>query len=412
MAAGKQSDAEPTPRDEERLREACEKSLARVPSSIERIPAGLGTRRFYRIAFDAGAPSHLIARLEAEFASLPGNAPKLASGDTEAEPEPPPWLPEPALEPLRSFLEDAGLPVPASALHDEAAGLDLLEDVGDTTLLDVAKSERLERYREACDLIPRLQSLDADPEQVPAFARTYDRALVDSKAWKWLHWTIPLLLDRPASPSEIRETTALFEHIHDLAAAAPMALSHRDFKAENLHLTTSRFSSADPALTSPRLVMIDVQGAFLAPPEYDLVCLLCDMQVELDPEEISRLAEETRPRLPAAPSRAVFEERFDALTLARVCKDVSHVIHASLRRGDRRRWKEIPRAFDLLSEAAERRQNSFPGARALTSVIQTLTRAVESADSQGLGPRKNPGQTAGDSVGKRADAQSGEKTAR
>ena len=322
-----------------RLRKVCEKHLARTPRSIENIPAGLGTRRFYRIEFETGAPSRLIARLEAN--------PTGAQRVRHAEPEPPQWLPEPALEPVRTFLEEAGLPVPKSAFHDAVAGLDLIEDLGDQTLLDVASPERRERYLEACDLITRLQSLHAKPNEIPAFARVYDRALLDTKSWKWLHWTLPLLLGRPATEEEIAQTTALFDHIHGITDAAPLALSHRDFKAENLHLSGSSAASspspeADFSSTTPRpehrLVMIDVQGAFLAPPEYDLVCLLCDMQVELGPEEIAALAEHSRTRLPSAPDRAIFEERFDALTLARVCKDVSHVIHAGLRRGDGRRW--------------------------------------------------------------------------
>ena len=390
-----------------RLRKVCEKHLSRTPCSIENIPAGLGTRRFYRIEFETGAPSRLIARLEANPAD--------AQMVRHAEPEPPQWLPEPALEPVRTFLEEAGLPVPKSAFHDAVAGLDLIEDLGDQTLLDVASPDRRERYLEACDLITRLQSLHAEPNKIPAFARVYDRALLDTKSWKWLHWTLPLLLGRPATEEEIAQTTVLFDHIHAITDAAPLALSHRDFKAENLHLSGSSAASspspqADFSSTTPRpehrLVMIDVQGAFLAPPEYDLVCLLCDMQVELDPEEIAALAEHTRTRLPNAPDRAVFEERFDALTLARVCKDVSHVIHAGLRRGDGRRWKEIPRAFSLISAVGERRGSTFPGARALTSVIQALTVAVEAADS----PHEGPGESTGKSI--RKSDESGSDTER
>ena len=386
-----------------RLRKICEKHLSRTPCSIENIPAGLGTRRFYRIEFERGAPSRLIARLEANPAD--------AQMVRHAEPEPPQWLLEPALEPVRTFLEQAGLPVPKSAFHDAVAGLDLIEDLGDQTLLDVASPDRRERYLEACDLITRLQSLHAEPNKIPAFARVYDRALLDTKSWKWLHWTLPFLLGRPATEEEVAQTTLLFDHIHAITDAAPLALSHRDFKAENLHLAASPpspqagFSSTTPR-PEHRLVMIDVQGAFLAPPEYDLVCLLCDMQVGLDPEEIAALAEHTRTRLPSAPDRAVFEERFDALTLARVCKDVSHVIHAGMRRGDGRRWKEIPRAFSLISAVAERRGSTFPGARALTSVIQALTVAFETADS----PHQGPGESTGKSV--RKSDESGSDTER
>ncbi len=81
-----------------RLRNVCEKHLSRTPRSIKNIPAGLGTRRFYRIEFETGAPSRLIARLEAD----PADAQRVRHAKTE--PEPPQWLPEPVLESVRTFL--------------------------------------------------------------------------------------------------------------------------------------------------------------------------------------------------------------------------------------------------------------------------------------------------------------------
>ena len=72
----------------------------------------------------------------------------------------PVWLPEPPLEPLRGFLENAGLPVPRSYLHDSGLGVDLLEDVGDRSLAGAWPASRDSLYREACALIPRLQALE------------------------------------------------------------------------------------------------------------------------------------------------------------------------------------------------------------------------------------------------------------
>jgi len=350
------------------LQSVCPAQLGRTPSRIEPMLAGLGTRRFHRIFFeneDAADPATLIARFEAEAATT--------SSDAEA---PPAWLPEPSLEPLRSFLSDNGIPVPASALHDSAHALDLLEDVGDRTLGDLANSERQAWTRVACSQLPRLQSLSPETPgggQVEAFHRPFDRQLVASKAWKWLQWTIPLLLGRPASDEETRETHALFDHIASLAVDAPLRLAHRDFKAENLHLLTSG--------PDERLVWIDVQGAFMAPPEYDLVCVLYDLQVDHDEAFVESLFAETRAALPDTPPAEVSEERFDALAIARVCKDVAHVVHAGHVRNDPRRWHEIPRGLELISRAAGRRAHTFPGARALSCVIEALTEALESADS-------------------------------
>jgi aminoglycoside/choline kinase family phosphotransferase len=353
---------------------------------IERLAAGLGQRRFYRLRRPPGDSTGPTTRSGAQDA--PGNPPETLIARFEAEPSspsesagaasPPAWLPEPPLEPLRSFLERAGLPVPASFLHDPERGLDLLEDVGHRTLLDVVDPDRLHLYREACRLIPRLQSLDATPEAIPAFGRVYDRALVRTKAWKWLHWAVPGLLGRPPTPDERAQVEGGFERIADDLADAPRRLSHRDFKAENLHLV------GDTA-TGPKLVMIDVQGAFLAPPEYDLVCLLNDVQTDLDEALTSTLIEETLVSLPDPCPPEQARRRFDALALMRLCKDVSHIVDAALNRGDRRRWHEIPRGLALIDRAAQRLTNSFPEIRELTCVIHALTQAARSADAESRG---------------------------
>ena len=353
-------------RDHERLARLVRRHLGRPVVRAEAMAAGLGTRRFHRLFFDDGAgPPTLVARIEDDGAVPP---------TTSDWPNAPAWLDEPALEPLRGFLADAGLSVPDSALHLSDEGVDLLEDVGGTNLLQVSAEERRLRTLEACGWLPRLQALHASADTIPAFGRRYDRRLVSTKAWKWLHWTVPMLLGREATDEETAETDALFEAIADLAEAAPQRLAHRDYKAENLHLVPDEEQG-------PRLVMIDVQGAFLAPPEYDLACLLYDLQVDHDEAFVDEALDRTRPALPDAPDGSTFHARFDALALARLCKDVSHVVHAGVARGDRRRWHEIPRGLHLIDRIAGRRTHTLPGLRALTSVTAALTAALESADS-------------------------------
>lgn len=354
--------------------EQVEQQLGRKVSASLPIEAGLGTRRFYRLSFATGAPATMVARCEPSPTPAPGGARPVL-------PPAPAWLPEPPLEPLRSFLEQAGIAVPRSYGHFPLLGLDLLEDVGPLNLLRHRGADRIERYREACAVVPRLQALSADPARIPAFGRRYDRALLGTKLWKWLHWAIPGLLGREPATNEIDDCDALFEAIGDLLDAAPRRLAHRDYKAENLHL---RADPSDPD-ARPSLVLIDVQGAFMAPPEYDLVCLLYDLQSDLDEASASRLFAEVVPRLPDHPSSQTARRRFDAIAVARLAKDVAHVVHAGLARGDRRRWHEIPRGLELLERAARRLEPDFPGIPTLISVIHALTRGAQATDIAGEG---------------------------
>lgn len=381
--------------DHRLIRALCDSELPHLPREIHSVDAGLGARRFYRLFFDGGSTATMIARLEDTPSQLGSHSPPIAQERAThpiAKATPPVWLSEPALEPIRTLFEDGGLPVPKSFARDPESGIELLEDVGSRTLMAARGPERARLYGRACDFVPKVQRLRASPEQVPAFGRIYDRALLESKFWKFEHWTIPGLLGREAQADERDALAELTEKLSIEFENAPRRLAHRDFKAENLHWMPQEAKPGRGKAESDgdgHLVMIDVQGAFMAPPEYDLVCLLYDLQVELDEDLIAVLFEQTRPLLPDAPSLEEANRRFDLLAVARLCKDVSHVVEAGLVRNDRRRWHEIPHGLELLARAAGRQKHTFPCLRALTSVIPALTAEARSSDSPGVESSRN-----------------------
>jgi aminoglycoside/choline kinase family phosphotransferase len=359
------------PLDIERLVSLIAQRFPGADPRIERIPAGLGDRRFYRVSFDspkassAAVPATLIARIEPPSAV---SDPDLASFA---------WLPEPPLEPIRAVLEEAGLPVPRSYAHRPEQGIDLLEDAGTRTLADTTGEEQRTRYLEACDLIPRIQAIRRSREDVPAFGRIMGADLIRTKAAKVIHWSFPGLLGRPASEAESNSIEEGFAAIAALLDDAPRRLSHRDFKAENLLLAPSHDSSDK---SHERLMMTDVQGAFMAPPEYDLVCLLRDLQVELPETLVVEACESFLSRLPDAASRAESQRRFEAIGVVRLAKDIAHIVHAGRSRGDMRRWHEIPRGLTLLQDSLGRLEHTFRPARALSFVIHALTRDAQNSD--------------------------------
>src|SRR5687767_7187944 len=81
---------------ESEVRSLVESQLGVAVTKIQPIAAGIGLRRFLRVTTD-GEPRTLVARVEA--AEDPAG-------------RPPGIPPEPPVEPLRRFLESAGLPVP------------------------------------------------------------------------------------------------------------------------------------------------------------------------------------------------------------------------------------------------------------------------------------------------------------
>jgi len=310
---------------EQRVRDVAERALGAPVAGIEPLAAQLGPRRFFRVRFASGPVRTLVARVD-----RPEDPRGRPSG----------VAPEPALEPIRALLERHGLPVPASHGRDEAGGIELLEDVGDRTLRDAATAatgdERRTLYHAVCDLVPRIQRI-ADPGRgVEAFRRRLDRALFDYKAD--LFATFALASDRRAARECV---AAAFAVVADAARDAPQRLAHRDLQSANVHLRPD----GEP-------VLIDLQGAFLAPPEYDLVCLLRDSYVDLADAEVVDQAERVRSALPDAPNRDEFARRFDLLTISRKGKDLARFLQAAGERGDERYLTYVPRTLRMVRDAA------------------------------------------------------------
>jgi aminoglycoside/choline kinase family phosphotransferase len=333
-----------------RVRLALERSLRARAEAIELLPAGLGLRRFARVNVAGGPAPTLIARVE--MPEDPAGRPAGAA-------------PEPPLEPIRALLEREGLPVPRRYGADD--GVELLEDLGDRSLAEaapgLAPAARIELYREACALPPRLQRI-ADPGGVANFARRLDAAQLAYKGELFAAHALAAG-GRRATPAERSCVRDAFARIAAVAEAAPQRLAHRDFQSANLHLRD--------AAPGRRLVMIDLQGAWLAPPEYDLVCLLRDSYVELPEPEIAQQLEQARLLLPDRPDADTVAFRFAVLTLARKGKDYARFLDVAARRGDRRALAFVPTTLRHLKAAARETVAREGGAlREFAELVLTL----------------------------------------
>jgi hypothetical protein len=338
-----------------------------APVASTEMAPGLGHRRFLRLRW-SGPPGTAILRVDP-----PDARPPVAGVP-----------PEPPLEPIRAHLESAGLPVPRSYGHDAGLGLDLLEDVGDRTLEAaahaVAPAARRSLYDRAAALIVRIQAVEPPEPGAPAveaFARRLDRALIASKAHKVIHWLLPEALGREATAIERRVVERGFDDIAEQIEAAPARLAHRDYKAANIHLRPGPSGDA-----VEELVLIDLQGAFMAPPEYDLVCLLRDSHVPLADALVDELLETTLTRLPARGEQLdARRARFDALTLSRVGKDLAHYLDAATHRGDDRYLAFVEVGLARLRVASQRLVARDARWRDLGDLLGGLPRPARCADA-------------------------------
>jgi aminoglycoside/choline kinase family phosphotransferase len=341
-------DARHDPELEARLRESVRAALGAEVERIESLPDQLGARHFFRLALANSSVASLIARVDRP--EDPGNRPAGVAA-------------EPPLEPIRALLERSGCPVPGRYGGDPEAGIELLEDVGDVSLLAAAagasESERHSLYDEACGLVPKLQRI-SDPGDVEAFRRKLDDELFAYKADLFARWALPAG-GRSPTAAERKTVAAAFGIVAVECARAPYRLAHRDFQSANLHWVPGR-----------GLVMIDLQGAFLAPPEYDLVCLLRDSYVALPEAEVADHLERIRPQLPDAPESDTFTCRFDLLTLTRKGKDLARFFQTAAERGETRFLAYAPHTLALLRDAAARAAQRDPRLADFSELCQNL----------------------------------------
>lgn len=170
---------------------------------------------------------------------------------------------------VQRFLSRVGVAVPALYVDASAAGVVVLEDVGDLALRDAvdgADPAQVERcYRGAIDELLRIQ-LDGthagDPGCI-AFQQAFDERLY---LWEFEH-CIEYGVERrcgPLPPAAARRLRALFAAIAARLDREPRCLNHRDFHSWNLFVQEGRIR------------VIDFQDALMAAPAYDLATLLGD----------------------------------------------------------------------------------------------------------------------------------------
>jgi aminoglycoside/choline kinase family phosphotransferase len=274
--------------------------------------------------------------------------------------------PEPPLEPIRALLESEGLPVPRRYAADPAHGVELLEDLGEVSLADFADtanaSELESLYTEACALVPQLQRVQPRDE-IANFQRQLDAAHFQYKAERFARWSLGG--DRGASPAETQVVRDAFERIGRFVGDSPQRLAHRDLQSANLQVV-------DRSQSAARLVMIDLQGAFMAPPEYDLVCLLRDSYVELDDAAVDEHLARTRTALPDCPDEESFRLRFDLLTLTRKGKDHALFRAVAAERGDDRYLRYLPATRRYLQKASSRISSNLKEYSDLNDLIQAI----------------------------------------
>jgi N-acetylmuramate 1-kinase len=263
---------------------------------------------------------------------------------------------------IHRFLESIGAPVPKVLFRSvDRLGVLLLEDLGDTLLLDVAHADPENAawlYRRAIELMVYLH-LEGTRRLTNDCVATKQAFSTELLLWEFRHFVEYGIEERQGElPAEEKaRLDEVFLGWAEHLAGLPRVLTHRDFHARNL------------MVRGDNLVLIDFQDALLGPATYDLASLVRDSYFDLGWETVDALVEHylntwERRRGPEIDRKAFLTDLW-ATALQRNLKAAGRFVFIERVKGKPGYEKDIPRTLSYLAGYVERAPQLGPLVEAL-----------------------------------------------
>jgi aminoglycoside/choline kinase family phosphotransferase len=254
---------------------------------------------------------------------------------------PPPHEDVAAFHRVQRLLRDLGFSAPRAYRVDEAAGLMLLEDLGDRTFTRAlaAGAPEAELYRLAVDLLIRLHRTFAPRPGGGAELPPYDDGRLLDEAALLTDWYLPAL-GRAPSPAQREDYLAAWRAVLPVARRVPDTLVLRDYHVDNLMVLDGRDGVAACGL-------LDFQDAVLGPLSYDLVSLLEDVRRDVPAELVAEMRARYLAGMPEL-DRAAFDASYATLGAQRNAKIIGIFTRLCRRDGKPGYLRHIPRTWRLL----------------------------------------------------------------
>lgn len=235
-------------------------------------------------------------------------------------------------------LYEAGVRTPKINAFDTEQGFVFMEDMGNRHLADVISKEGSYYYPKAIDVIAKMQWTQT--EGLPA----YDRAFLLEEMGLMQEWYLQKHLGLMLTQEQKEIIDSTLDTIADEVLQQPQGVFvHRDFHSRNL-----MFDCND------EIVAIDFQDARVGAITYDLVSLLRDVYVELDPTEVKRLALYFRDIKGLKADDETFMKWFDFMGLQRHIKILGIFSRLALRDKKEGYLNDIPLTLKYVLETAEK----------------------------------------------------------
>ena len=184
---------------------------------------------------------------------------------------------------VAAWLKAQGLSGPTVIAHDAAAGLAVLEDLGDGLFANLigAGQDEAPLYDAAIEALARLHAASPPPvlehEGLAWPFLDYDAVALKTAGDLLPEWLPRLKTELDFTPDAVAAWDAIWAPIIARGAAEASVFCHRDYHAENLIWLPDRKGAA-------RVGMLDFQDAVRAHPAWDLSMLLHDARRDVSPE--------------------------------------------------------------------------------------------------------------------------------
>lgn len=275
----------------------------------------------------------------------------------------------------------AGLHSPTVWAADLDQGFMLLEDFGDTLLLDVVRNQSADSpvvqvsYDAALDTLLTLQA-----EVDASHWRSYDGTLLQQEMSLFEDWFCGPYLGMALSAAARQTLHSACDFLTEAALAQPQVAVHRDYHARNLMRLPEGLQTTAPGV-------IDFQDAVRGPCTYDLVSLLRDCYVRWPDAFVRAKAlrfqslAQARGLLPPQ-SEAAFLRDFDLMGVQRHLKVLGIFCRLYLRDGKAGYLRDLPLVMRYFLVVAER----HPELDALTRWVRSDVLPLAEAKFAELGP--------------------------
>jgi aminoglycoside/choline kinase family phosphotransferase len=240
---------------------------------------------------------------------------------------------------ISNRLHDAGVKIPKIFKDNIDDGFLLMEDLGNTHLFNKLDEDFEPFYSKAIDGIVKMQNTNI--EHLP----NYDEKFIKSEMDLMEEWYFKAYLEVTLNQTDQYMLFRVLNVISQEVLSQPQGVFvHRDYHSKNIMITPN----------SKEVAIIDYQDAKVGPVTYDLVSLLRDVYVELEPKYVQNMALEFRDKKELSIDDETFIRWFDFMGLQRHIKILGIFARLSIRDGKNGYLNNIPLTLKYIKDIASK----------------------------------------------------------